>query len=685
MSRGVWRKLGIDPTDDMTAIRRAYARLLKVTNPEDDAEGFQELREAYEQAQREAQWMAQRKANGWDEEPEEDDDEGAGAFDPELIALINSAQAARREPGLVDDDLPLPGPPVYPWWRGAPDPAPAVDEPVVEARDRWWRAAPDAQPPVSDGAASAPAPEPAPQPEPDPVRAEAIDFNARLGRLRGLFAEGRKPSDSAALLALEDVFASPMMEHLPTILWLEGWLEELIVQSMPRADMLIDPVVARFRWQSGRLSRQGQAGAGVLQRRDDLSGLREIARPGHRYHDAYKALTRKPTRLRTLLYRLNPGLRKSVSGMFEILNYRRRSLWGDMDQEAVAWWTRALEQPWFNPLLLLSMPVIAYALAIAVEQPTARTATGYPAVTPATFLACLVAAAVVLAIWHFGVQRPQHAWRTGYRWSAPPWLAAGWMPAGLVLVLLATLCAGLWPLTWQPALAFAAIGSGLVGWALVTGEPDRSPGEGWGLEMPGYMSLFTLGFWVVGLVTLQPARRFPWYVRAASQGLFLAIFWLNLADVLPAGAWWQLGVAMAAGVAMVSMASGTLEEIWEHQVTRRWRIGLLTGLGVASLGVAALLLLSGRLPGLWVPAAGLVGLLVIAHKAPGRLLDGKVLLWREVGMRVSWIPIMIAVMSLPPPLSRSALVIGGVWLLGGVLLTAVAGLVGELWPRRANG
>jgi hypothetical protein len=682
VSRGVWRKLGIDPTDDMTAIRRAYARLLKVTNPEDDAEGFQELREAYEQAQREAQWIAQRKANGWEDEPEEEDEDDTEVFDPDLMRLIVSAPAARREPGLVDDDLPLPGPPVDPWWRGPPEAAPSVDEPVAEAKDRWWRAAPEAKSPVPDDSEPTPV---QPEPEPDPVQAEAMDFNARLGRLRDLFADGRKPSESAALLALEDVFASPMMEHLPTILWLESWLEGLIVQSMPRADMLIDPVVARFRWQAGRLSGQGQAGAGVLQRRDDLAGLREIARQGHRYHDAYKALTRKPTRLRTLLYRLNPGLRKSVSGMFEILNYRRRSLWGDMDQEAVVWWTRALEQPWFNPLLLLSMPVIAYVLAIAVEQPTARTATGYPAVTPTTFLAGLVAAAVVLAIWHFGVQRPQHAWRTGYRWSAPPWLAAGWMPAGLALVLVATISAGLWPLAWQPALAFAALGAGLVGWALVTGEVDRSLGEGWGLEMPSYMSLFTLGLWIIGLVTLQPARRFPWYVRAAGQGLFLAIFWLALTKLLPAGAWWQIGAALTAGVAMVSMASGSLEEIWEHQMTRRWRIGLLTGLGVASLGVAALLLLSGNLPGLWVPAAGLVGLLVIAHKAPGRLLDGKVLLGREIGMRISWIPIMIAVMSLPPPLSRSALVVGGLWLLSGVLFTALAGLAGELWPRQSKG
>lgn len=53
----VWDILAIAPTNDLRAIKRAYAVKLKVTRPESDPQAYQELREAFDQAKRIAKNM----------------------------------------------------------------------------------------------------------------------------------------------------------------------------------------------------------------------------------------------------------------------------------------------------------------------------------------------------------------------------------------------------------------------------------------------------------------------------------------------------------------------------------------------------------------------------------------------------------------------------------------------------
>lgn len=45
-----WEFLNLEPTTDLKAIKRAYAKKLKIHHPEDDPEGYQKLRETFDQA-----------------------------------------------------------------------------------------------------------------------------------------------------------------------------------------------------------------------------------------------------------------------------------------------------------------------------------------------------------------------------------------------------------------------------------------------------------------------------------------------------------------------------------------------------------------------------------------------------------------------------------------------------------
>lgn len=77
----IWQTLEIETTPDTKAIKRAYAKKLKVTRPDEDPKGFQDLHYAYKAALQHAEWMARREAEGDYDEYEDDDEEVVTALE----------------------------------------------------------------------------------------------------------------------------------------------------------------------------------------------------------------------------------------------------------------------------------------------------------------------------------------------------------------------------------------------------------------------------------------------------------------------------------------------------------------------------------------------------------------------------------------------------------------------------
>jgi hypothetical protein len=97
-----WELLDLEPTGDVLAIKRAYARQLKQNRPDDAPEAYQALRQAYEWAMREADWIRKSVVEAGPDHAFVDQDE---TWQPQLDSMTPGLVG--REWGAEGDDEPI--------------------------------------------------------------------------------------------------------------------------------------------------------------------------------------------------------------------------------------------------------------------------------------------------------------------------------------------------------------------------------------------------------------------------------------------------------------------------------------------------------------------------------------------------------------------------------------------------
>ena len=545
MRGSIWATLGIEPTNDTLEVKRAYAGRLKQVHPEDDPEGFQALRAAYEQATNMAR-------NGWAVPPPPSAD--GDAFDDDL-----------------DDDV-WPDIADRAWTRADRD-GPTFDHDPDDKRFGTTSGNQD----QSDAGVTAQT-----QDLPDDIRAELAreqDLNRAHQGLCDRFAalianpDGDRHEALAAMLA---IFRSPAMDGLQTHVRTEHWLAWMVGSGGAVTDDLVEPLIQFFGWNDRPIGVDLHHAGPVLQRRESAIILRQLQHPENPDHAAWRALSDKPTARGRMRQRFTLGLEARVFALLDQLDYEFPNLASRLNTAATARWRTRRRRPVLPAVFLwalLLLPPLAAGVGAASQ------AFGPP--DAVDFLALWMFVLSVMtgagAIWLHGLARPRARWRDeGSAWRASAWVRLGWAPIGAVLVLLSSVL----PIPFPWVAAYWLLLGPLVCWTGVTNAHFQETRTG--LQGGFFMAMIPLAWlvihahgpqwtglcWVGAGVTLvahhgRPALEAAWAdmdaVRRRLTALGLAIGVIGaaaaVATVPVVNAQWPVRAIAAAALLLLVLAS----------------------------------------------------------------------------------------------------------------------------------
>ena len=321
-----WRRLGIEPTKEVAAIRSAYAAALKSIDPDSDPAAFEALRKAREQA------LAYARRN--DDASAEDGSAPSPDLRIPLGEQVFSLAVPTLPEGTVPGDLSATAQPETDGnFRTIAQPDPVGgDEQLIPLQGARGALVPPVlgKPAISSTVESRPL---------VASQARDIHYRALLGLLFGEEGRFEPLTDETVRQELishaEALLHDPQMVEIGFYAEAERWFARIVATSAPRSDPILHLVLEQFGWLAdrGRFDQPAEAAA-VVARYDMLAFHAAVQRRDHPLFPAWRELitpadelSRRGSVNKKKIHELLLTVRRDHPALEQEFDWYRVSLW----------------------------------------------------------------------------------------------------------------------------------------------------------------------------------------------------------------------------------------------------------------------------------------------------------------------------------------------------------------------